>query len=231
MTEPILLWCNDCESHKSEDEFHANKRRKTGRDVYCKPCTAVRSSNHYLKNKEKRSAQYKAWLAANPGKASEYCEKWRQKFPEKSKQSRANFYAANRETELAKDKARREANIEAFRIKERESYARNKKQRQEKMKRWAAENKDLIAKYAADRRAARNKRTPLWLTDEQHAAIIACYSAAQMASEATGVLYHVDHIVPLRGKIVSGLHVPWNLQVIIATANLKKNNIQWPDMP
>lgn len=114
---------------------------------------------------------------------------------------------------------------------ERESYARNKKQRQEKMKRWAAENKDLIAKHAADRKAARNKRTPLWLTDEQQAAIIACYTAAQMASEATGVLYHVDHIVPLRGKIVSGLHVPWNLQVIIATANLRKCSIQWPDMP
>lgn len=231
MTEPILLWCNDCKSHKSEDEFHANRRRKTGRDGYCKVCTAARGRVNYQKNKEKRAVQTKAWLAANPGKAGEYCEKWRKKFPEKSKLSQAAFYATNREGKLAKDKARREANIDTFRIKERESYARNKKQRQEKMKRWVAENKDLIAKYAADRRAARNKRTPLWLSDEQRAAILSFYTTAKLVSEATGVLYHVDHIVPLRGKIVSGLHVPWNLQVIIATANLKKNNIQWPDMP
>ena len=65
---------------------------------------------------------------------------------------------------------------------------------------------------------------PNWLTQDHKWMIEEIYELRKLRSEATNVEHHVDHIVPLRGKDVCGLHVPWNLQVITATENLSKSN-------
>lgn len=66
--------------------------------------------------------------------------------------------------------------------------------------------------------------TPTWLTDLMLSEIKQLYKQRQQLSELIGIEYHVDHIVPIQGETVCGLHVPWNLQVITAEENLKKSN-------
>lgn len=74
-------------------------------------------------------------------------------------------------------------------------------------------------------RDRRNRQaTPKWLTKEQKQQIVDIYDHMRDCRATTGEDYHVDHIVPLRGDTVCGLHVPWNLQVLPADVNISKSN-------
>ena len=89
---------------------------------------------------------------------------------------------------------------------------------------WAERNRDKVnAKWMA-RDAAKKSRTPKWLTVDEHWMIEQAYDIAAKRTQVLGIPFHVDHIIPLQGKMVSGLHVPWNLQVITAKENQMKSN-------
>ena len=80
----------------------------------------------------------------------------------------------------------------------------------------------IYAAMQARRRAAELSASPPWMTAEDWDAITEIYIAARQLSEATGIPHEVDHIVPLQGKNVSGLHVAWNLRPITAAQNRAK---------
>ena len=135
--------------------------------------------------------------------------------------------------------------------KSREQYAKHKARKDAQNKRWYEENKQsrLVSQYAwqesnkekvseIQKRYSKNHRgkinaksmkrlatkinaTPKWANMTR----IQCYySLADMFNKNTDQKWHVDHIVPLRGKNVCGLHVDYNLRVIPAIENMKKGN-------
>jgi hypothetical protein len=82
--------------------------------------------------------------------------------------------------------------------------------------------------YVAKRRAEKIQATPAWANTffmEE------AYRLATLRTKMFGFAWNVDHIVPLRSKLVCGLHVETNFQVIPGIENNRKSNIYWPDMP
>ena len=87
-----------------------------------------------------------------------------------------------------------------------------------------AANPDLYRELVNARRRRFRQATPKWLTAEDKLQIRMKYRLAIELSRRMGVLHVVDHVVPLQGEEVCGLHVPWNMEVITQDENLKKSN-------
>lgn len=103
--------------------------------------------------------------------------------------------------------------------------AENKERKREADKKFYENNRALVNSYKAKRRAVVLKASPPWLTAEMIDQIRKHYAEAERLTRETGVEYEVDHIVPLQGKIVCGLHVPWNLRVITAVENNRRSRV------
>lgn len=101
---------------------------------------------------------------------------------------------------------------------------RNKEKFKARYRKWDRTNQHKKNARTAKYRSVKMRRTPSWLTDKQYAEMATFYKVAKQQAKITGIPHHVDHIVPLQGENVSGLHVPWNLQVITAAENMSKGN-------
>jgi len=99
-----------------------------------------------------------------------------------------------------------------------------KSENSRKVREWARNNPEKVLEQSARKRATKLKRVPKWLTKDDKWIMQEIYRLAQDRTKLTGIEWHVDHIIPLRGKYVSGLHVPSNLRVIEKAHNLTKSN-------
>lgn len=129
------------------------------------------------------------------------------------------------------EKAWRKANMHRILASNRKYQERNKekikasrKVDKEAVKAWKKANRHKLTALQVKRESAKLQRTPKWLTINHFQQIEIFYKQAYELTKQLGVQMDVDHIVPLQGKNVSGLHVPWNLQVIPHAQNMSKGN-------
>jgi len=94
----------------------------------------------------------------------------------------------------------------------------------ERCRDWQKRNPAKTSALTSLYRARKIQATPTWLSEEHKEQILKVYEHARECEVLTGDDYHVDHIVPLKGENISGLHVPWNLQILPADLNIAKSN-------
>ena len=163
-----------------------------------KPC---KTSKH-IANRRTKTGECMACRA-------EFLIEWRVKNPSKVKQHNDTQYENHADSLIARSKK--------FNVQNKEKVTLWKR-------RYQKQNPHIFAKIGAKRRSAKLQRTPAWLTDNDHWMIGQAYELAALRSKITGFAWHVDHVIPLQGKTVSGLHTPYNLQVIPAAVNISKSN-------
>lgn len=162
------------------------------------PAAAILYQHMYnIKNSEIRSKKNKEWRNAN----TEYY-----------KQSKESYLSREDVKIIARERARQWAASNPERVRQKQLEHR-------------INNAELYRSQKARGRARKKQAMPSWLTPDHISQINAVYAKAKSLEEKTGIPHHVDHIVPLAGRIVCGLHVPWNLRAIPAVENLRRPRI------
>ena len=143
---------------------------------------------------------------------------------ENQKRLAREWYERNKE--LAKERACKwqKENIDRQREINTKWREENREQHNATNRQWNKNNKPKKAALQSKRRAALLQRTPKWLSPDDLWIIEEAYKLAALRTQMLGFPWHVDHIIPLQGRKVSGLHVPTNLQVIPGADNVRKHN-------
>lgn len=188
--------CVACLKSKPLGEFYKRKDSPDGFRNDCKDCRKARSlQNFYANHKE------------NCAKNMETYWKRKAKNPNLWK----DIYAKTKDKNLTSSK---------------EYYQANKSKRIHAAVEWAKSNKGKANANKKAYKMSKQRACPQWIRDNKDLMWIMqeAYDLAALRTKMFGFQWHVDHKVPLRGKTVSGLHVPWNLQVIPGSENCSKSN-------
>lgn len=178
----------------------------------CCTCAEWKEESEFNKNQRNCRAcaieQRRIWGAANIARVAAYGKAYRGQNAEATKQRLAAYASSDRG----------KAVISAIKVR---SYLRNPGAVKSRVSRWRKNNPHKRALQTARRKACELQAMPEWANTEE---IENFYVWARIISRVSGVPHHVDHIVPLQGRNVCGLHCDGNLQILTAEENCRKGN-------
>lgn len=202
----MMKTCTKCGETKPRADFNKRAAAKDGLRSQCKICDRAEAAKWKSDNSARASENTRKWKQDNADKVSAYNREYHANNKEARRQHRIAWHEQNRGRHLATSKEWKRKNAERV-----AAYAAE----------WRKNNLHLKCAQEAKRRSA---KAAFPLNADQQDAIKHIYAFAKYLSKKFNKSHHVDHIVPLKGENVSGLHVPWNLQVLPAAKNLSKSN-------
>ena len=125
---------------------------------------------------------------------------------EAAKQAKKKYYANNKEQVIARAQSRPKESKNLYKLKHKKN------------------NPEYYNALTCVRKRRHREATPKWVNAEERLAMRQLYMEASRLTKLTGVRYVVDHIIPLLGETVCGLHTINNLRVMTQEENLKKSN-------
>jgi len=206
-----------CRLTKLVSDFYVDQINKDQSIRYrnkCKSCISKDKAKHYRKHKEeicKRSSDYRK---ANP----DYAVSWRKNNPNYNSKYNAN--------NIEVTQAYKKTNKAKIKVQRAEHYKRNRKTIIERSIKYSLDNPGKTRATKAKRHAAKLQRTVAWANLEAIKDIYKDCEEINLAAKTAGCteIFTVDHIIPLQGKLVSGLHVEYNLDIITLSNNCSKSN-------
>jgi flagellum-specific peptidoglycan hydrolase FlgJ len=209
-----LKTCGNCKTEKTLASFHKNCASKDGLTSQCKVCRSAKKKIYCAANQERIAAKNKIWWYKNHEdnltRKKKYYDENKEAILERQKPYIKAWRKENRPHLNEYDKSYRKENKDSY-----DSYIKPY------LRQWQKDNKDIVNAKGAEHRANKINASPSWRNKE---AIKEFYKKAQRLTKETGVLHHVDHIVPLKGINVCGLHCETNLEVLTSAENLSKGN-------
>lgn len=199
--------CRLCKAEKTLADFCKKCDSADGLTTRCRACLAEARKADREKRKNVLNARTKAWYEAN--KDAYNARRRETRDVEKGKAACKKYYERNKDNVRAMNDEWAKQNPEKMR---------------QAWKSYAKRNPDIKLAQAARRRASKRRAYAAWDRELTNFVVREAVELCKMRKQLFGIEWHVDHVVPLAGRKVSGLHVHNNLQVIPADTNWRKFN-------